>query len=65
MSKAAEAYAEFRNQNIETNLDYFLAEKGIYSECNFDDLSSMWTFSDNSVIRDSEENFVILAGAIK
>ena len=63
MSKAAKAYAEFRGQNEETSLDYFLAKRGVYSECNFDDLSSMWEFDDGSVIRDTEDNFIIRDGA--
>ena len=63
MSEAAKAYAAFKKQTRVTSLDRFLAERGVYSDENFDDLSTMWTFGDNSVIRSTEENFVISAGA--
>ena len=62
MSQAAEAYAEFNTQTEETCLEYFLKNRHIYSENNFDDLSSTWTFEDDSVIKATEDNVIINAG---
>ena len=65
MSKAATAYEDFKSQNEESSLEFYLAVQGIFSETNFDDLSSTWTFKDGSSIKALEDDLTINKGSDK